>query len=153
VILSPNTLLEERFLIQKRFNSGMIDVIVTCDAFDEGFEDLTPKAIYLLSSPTSPRIIFKRRGQLLMPLEGKEMPKIYDFITIPPRQGFHDPLQKEIIMRELPRILELKNLASDADLEEYTEYLESMKQENLLVDQQALDFNRKIFIKEETYYD
>ena len=79
--LSPDTPLEDRMLLAKKFTAGVLDCIVTCEAFVEGFEDLLPKAIYLLSSPTSPRIFFTRRGLLLLPQEGKYMPKIYDFVT------------------------------------------------------------------------
>ena len=151
--LSSKTLLEERLQIQKKFTQGAIDVIVTADAFTEGLEGLEPKAIYLLSSPTSPRVFFKRRGELIQTQSGKYMAKIYDFITIPPRQGFHDPLQKEIVMRELPRVLELSSLASDADLEELSEYLETFKLEHLLEEKSGVEIVKKIFVKEETYND
>ena len=151
--LSPDTPLEDRFQIQKKFNLGQIDVLVTCDAFSEGLEDLEPKAIYLLSSPTSPRIFFKRRGGLVLPQSGKYMAKIYDFITIPPRQGFHDPLQKEIVLRELPRVMELASLAADSDLEELNEYLETLKLEHVLEDKSPQELVKKIFVKEENYHD
>ena len=152
-ILSPDTPLGERFQIHKKFVRGQIDVLITCDAFTEGLSGLDPKAIYLLSSPSSPRIFFRRRGQLVSSQTGKYIPKIYDFVTIPPRLGFHDPLQKEIVMRELPRVLELSSLAKDVDLEELSDYLETLKQEHLLSEESGQELIKNIFVKEEIYYD
>jgi hypothetical protein len=56
-------------------------------------------------------------------------------------------------MRELPRVLELSSLASDADLEELSEYLETFKLEHLLEEKSGVEIVKKIFVKEETYND
>ena len=56
-------------------------------------------------------------------------------------------------MRELPRVLELSSLAKDVDLEELSDYLETLKQEHLLSEESGQELIKNIFVKEEIYYD
>ncbi|GEM_PF-1835094 len=149
--LSSDVPLQDRAKIFKSFISGITDVIVTSDAFDEGIEALDPVAIYLLSSPTSPRVFFQRRNRILYPLQSKARTKIYDFVTIAPRPTMQDVMQIEVIKRELPRISELAKAASVSMLGQLNEYLESFHLNNVFQNTESYDLNQDIFVKEENY--
>ncbi len=140
--------LDKRNRLFRAFQTGQIDLLVTHDAFDEGVENLNPVAIYLLSSPTIPRVFFKRRDRILYE-KTKSHPAIYDYVTIPPSHCEHDHMQFEVIKRELPRIAELSRLARKSHIEELTHYLEKLKLTNLLLASEPADLNQDIYVKAE----
>lgn len=150
-ILMPETPLSDRQKLFRNFQSWSLDVIVTAACFDEGVDTLDPVAIYMLSSPTSPRVFHQRRNRVLYPLQAKGRTKIYDFVTIAPRESLQDVMQVEVIKRELPRISELSREASVAMLGQLNEYLEAFNLNNVFQNSEPSELNQDIFVREENY--
>ncbi|MBN2503746.1 MAG: DEAD/DEAH box helicase family protein [Bacilli bacterium] len=148
-VLTSELSVNDRNRLFRNFQSGNIDVLITHDAFDEGIENLNVNAIYLLASPTSPRIFFKRRDRVLYDKNPKLKVSIYDFVTIAPRQGMHDLMQVEVIKRELPRVSEFMRLARKNYIDELQVYIDELNLSNVLQNAEPADLNQDIYVKSE----
>lgn len=149
--LKPGMSMTHRNRILKSFLADQIDILITTEAFNEGIDSLQPKAIYLLSTPSSPRVFFQRRNSLLTSQVDKRKPIIHDFVTIAPREGLQDAKQKDIVLRELSRVIELSRLAAKTDLSELLAYLESLKLRERLDTPDPSLLNREHFVKDEPF--
>jgi len=148
-VLKPRMSMTHRLRIIKSFLSDQIDVIITTQSFNEGIDSLKPKAIYLLSNPSSPRIFFQRRNLLLTSNIDKKKAIIHDFVTIAPREGLHDAKQKDIVTRELPRVLELSRLAAKSEISELLAYLESLGLRDKFDSFYPIELNQEIYVMDE----
>ncbi|HPJ85885.1 MAG TPA: helicase-related protein [Bacillota bacterium] len=147
-VFTPEVDLQSRLRIIKSFQNGALDIIITSDVFTEGIESLAPAAIYMLSTPTIPRIWQQRRNISLYPqIHGKV--KIYDFVTVAPVQEFQDAMHMEVVKRELPRISDLSRLASLCKMDEFLEYLEQNNLDNVFQNTEPSELNHDIFVKRE----
>jgi superfamily II DNA or RNA helicase len=147
----PEMPMAQRLRLIKGFLAEQIDLLITAEAFNEGLDSLKPKAIYLLSSPGSPRVFFQRRNLILTAPGEKKKPIIHDFVTIAPREGLLDSKQKEIVIRELPRVMELSRLAGKSELTELMEYLASCDLAHEFGEADPVKINRELYLKDEPY--
>jgi len=148
-ILSPEVDLAGRLKIIRSFQNGSLDAIITSDVFDEGIENLAPSAIYMLSTPTIPRIWYQRRDIALYPKLAHGRVKIFDFVTVAPVQESQDPMHIDVIRRELPRVAELTRLAATTKMDEFLKYLEENRLDNVFANTDPAELNHDIFVKNE----
>lgn len=109
---------EERERIKTYFQKEYLQGLVAIKCLDEGVNIPNIKTAFILASTTNPKEYIQRRGRVLRLAKGKELAKIYDFITLPRELEtvpYIDPYliekEKGLVKREMARIKEFGRLA------------------------------------------
>lgn len=99
---------QERSEIKERFSSGDLDVLVSMQVLDEGFNVPSIETAIIISSTGNPRQYIQRRGRILRKHVGKDYAKIHDVLVVPGHsQEDYTPseIEKRIVQKELKRYL------------------------------------------------
>jgi superfamily II DNA or RNA helicase len=112
--------LKERQDLLHRFSEGIIQAFVAMKCLDEGVDIPPTRNAYFLASSSISREFVQRRGRILRNFPGKEEAKIFDLISIPPKEyldrgkfGENYSAVRSAIKREYKRITEFASLAEN----------------------------------------
>ena len=115
---------QERIQIKKAFAEGdVLQTLVAIKCLDEGVNIPSIKTAFILASSTNPKEYIQRRGRVLRKFEGKDVARIYDFITLPFEIDNIDYQSEDVlnstrglVVRELIRILDFAELAENPSM-------------------------------------
>ncbi len=117
------TSLPDREQLRQQFESGALQGLVAIRCLDEGIDIPTIKHAVILASSTNPRQFIQRRGRILRPDPGKDRATLYDMVVLPPqfdasrsslRQGDPLAIERNLLKKELRRLIEFADLADNA---------------------------------------
>jgi len=109
---------ERRRDLLKQFESGFIQVLVAIRCLDEGVDIPAARTAFILASSTNPRQFVQRRGRLLRRSPGKSRADIFDFVVVPPYEGYTAEseawtLARTILKGQVRRAREFADLADN----------------------------------------
>ncbi len=110
----------EREKRKKQLIEEDIQALIAIKCLDEGVNIPSVRTAFILASSTNAKEYIQRRGRVLRLAKGKRYAVIYDFVTLP-RELYEmqevtpEEVQREkrLIINELNRIIEFKNLAEN----------------------------------------
>ena len=112
---TAETSLEEREEMRRQFERGELQGIVAIRCLDEGVDIPAIQNAVILASTGNPRQFIQRRGRILRPYPGKERATLFDTIIMPPELDRHTwEVERNLLKRELKRLIEFANLADNA---------------------------------------
>ena len=113
---TTDTPLETREKLRQQFESGELQGLVAIRCLDEGIDIPAIQTAVILASSSNPRQFIQRRGRILRPYPGKNQATLFDTVVIPPdldRETWE--VEKNLLRRELQRLITFAELASNAD--------------------------------------
>ena len=113
---TTDTSWRERESLRQQFERGELQGLVAIRCLDEGVDIPTIKTAVILASTSNPSQFIQRRGRILRPHPGKDRATLFDMIVIPPdldRDTWE--IEKNLLRKELKRLLEFANLADNAE--------------------------------------
>ncbi len=110
----------EREKRKKQLVDEDVQALIAIKCLDEGVNIPSVRTAFILASSTNEKEYIQRRGRVLRKAPGKKFAIIYDFVTLP-RELYEMPeitpeemqREKRLIINELKRILEFKNLSEN----------------------------------------
>lgn len=112
---TAETPLAQRDAMQKQFESGQLQGLISIRCLDEGIDIPAIRNAVILASTSNPRQFIQRRGRILRPHPGKTQASLFDMIVLPPsldRETWE--VERSLLRKELERFLEFAELADNA---------------------------------------
>jgi DNA phosphorothioation system restriction enzyme len=112
---TAETPLTQREAIQKQFEGGELQGLVSIRCLDEGIDIPAIRNAVILASTSNPRQFIQRRGRILRPHPGKTQATLFDMIVLPPNLDRDTwEVERNLLRKELQRFLEFAKLAENA---------------------------------------
>ncbi len=111
---------DQRKDIKKSFIEGDLQALVAIKCLDEGVNIPAIKTAFILASSNNPREYIQRRGRVLRRFPGKQISRIYDFITI--ASPFEEvsmldqktkKIEASLAIKELKRIIDFSQISNN----------------------------------------